>query len=403
MKIKQAFVATTAIAALGLSGCSTDAGDSEANDITLRATIPFGPESRHTSTMETFAEAVTDRTDGSVEFDFYYGDALVSPDETPEALRSGTVDMAFTMLSLSPDAFTIDNWIAPGLSAGHPSPDAGTLQKAAASLEWSTNNDDYLQEFEDNGVYPLVPRLVAHDIYGVYCNDPVTSLDEASGQRVRVGGSSWAEEVRALDMVPVTMASTETYTSLQQGVIDCFMGSLDDVDNLGLADLGGHFTDIRTTGYDSIAVLLADQTWEQLTDDQQQAMQEESATYLENYFDAYRDSALNFVNEIEESGEVTLHEADSDLLEAVGEFQQDRLANLADSAPDTVTDGQQAVDDYTSTYDKWLTDVEDAGYSTDDESWLDFYDRVGTEPESVSEWAESVREQVLDDYYGADQ
>lgn len=248
-----------------------------------------------------------------------------------------------------------------------------------------------------------MPRLVAHDIYGVYCNDPVTSLDEASGQRVRVGGSSWAEEVRALDMVPVTMASTETYTSLQQGVIDCFMGSLDDVDNLGLADLGGHFTDIRTTGYDSIAILLADQTWEQLTDDQQQAMQEESATYLENYFDAYRDSALNFVNEIEESGDVTLHEADSDLLEAVDEFQQDRLTNLVDSAPDTVTDAQQAVDDYTSTYDKWLTDVEDAGYSTDDESWLEFYDRAGTEPESVSEWAESVREQVLDDYYGTNQ
>lgn len=405
MRFNRTLTAGITIAALGLTACSDSEGETSESDddVTLRVATPFGPESRHTIAMQQFADGVTERTNGSLDFDFYYQDALVSPPEAAEALQAGTVDLSFTMMALSPDVFTIDSWIARAASSGDSSPDAGTLQKAAAILDWAAKDEDYIRELEDNGVYPLVPRLLVFDTYGVYCDSPVTSLDDASGQRVRVGGNAWSEEARALGMVPVSLPSTETYTSLQQGVIDCFMGGLDDVDNLGLADLGGHYTAAGITGYDSISVLVSDLTWQQLSDDQRQAMQEEAGTYLENVYDGHRESVFEFIKEIEEAGDVTLHTPDADLSQAVEDYQNETLANLAENAPDAVTDPQQTLDDYAANLDSWMEIAESAGHSSEDASWAEFYGRVDGEPDSVSDWAETVRERVLDDYYAADQ
>lgn len=405
MKFSYTLTASVAIIALVLTACTGSEGEASDSDddVTLRVATPFGPESRHTIAVQQFADDVSERTDGSVDFDFYYQDALVSPPEVAEALQAGTVDLSFTMMALSPDIFTIDSWIARAASTGDSSPDAGTLQKAAAILDWAANDEDYIQELEDNGVYPLVPRLLVFDTYGLYCDSPVTSLDDASGQRVRVGGNAWSEEARALDMVPVSLPSTETYTSLQQGVIDCFMGGLDDVDNLGLADLGGHYTATGITGYDSISILVSDQTWEQLSDDQQQAMQEEAGTYLENVYAGHRESVFDFIEEIEASGDVSMHTPDADLTQAIEDYQDEALANLTDIAPEAVSDPQETLDNYTANLDDWMEVTESVGHSREDASWADFYERVEGEPDSVSDWAETVRERVLDDYYSSDQ
>ncbi|MGH6891274.1 MAG: TRAP transporter substrate-binding protein [Dongiaceae bacterium] len=59
----------------------------------------------------------------------------------------------------------------------------------------------------------------------LYCREPVTSLDQLNGKRIRVHSSALATLVKGLGASALTMSIGEVYSSLQRGVIDCATNS----------------------------------------------------------------------------------------------------------------------------------------------------------------------------------
>ena len=58
----------------------------------------------------------------------------------------------------------------------------------------------------------------------IIAREPLTKLEDFKGLKVRVAGAAYAKAFRSIGAVPVSMPSSEAYTSLQRGLIDAAMG-----------------------------------------------------------------------------------------------------------------------------------------------------------------------------------
>lgn len=77
--------------------------------------------------------------------------------------------------------------------------------------------DKYLQQHLNVKLLTLWP----YPLQILYCRDPVKSLDDLKGKRIRVHSTALADLVKSIGGVYVSIPFAEVYTSLQRGVADC--------------------------------------------------------------------------------------------------------------------------------------------------------------------------------------
>lgn len=371
---------------------ATAEGTDEIPSVTLKVGTLYGPENWQTTPMTAYTQAVTEATDGQIEFEFYYAGSLVPPAEMATGLRDGLIDLAHIVPAYTPATFTHDTWINNLAWASDPSPVAGTLQAAAATLDWGVNTESYLAELEAEGLTPLIPRLQTVHKYGLLCKDPVISLDQARGKRVRAGGEAWSAETENLGGVPVAMPAAEVYTAFQQGLVDCFMGGPEDTHALGLADHGKHWTGGEFTGWSSAGVMMSQSTWDTLPLAAQQAMWDQLPVFLETFFESNFAINAEFVAASGDQGMV-FETADDDMRAAITGHHDAVAADLPASAPAAVDDPEGLVQSWLDAHEAWLQVVtDDLGYSADEVLWSDVED---VESLDLKPWADRVYEDLL--------
>jgi TRAP-type transport system periplasmic protein len=54
-----------------------------------------------------------------------------------------------------------------------------------------------------------------------FCRDPITSLADVKGRRVRTPGGSQNDFIQAIGGQPVAIGFPEVYSALERGVVDC--------------------------------------------------------------------------------------------------------------------------------------------------------------------------------------
>lgn len=396
---KFSVLAAAAAAAVTLASCSGGVGDDTSGEgsqqVTLRTSTLFGPDNWQTQSIQEFADAVEANSGGTVTLEFYYGDALVAPGEYASALGNGTLDIAYTLLSYTPAVFPVGNWMSRAAFLHDPSPDAGSLQGVAATLDWAFSDEDYMAQFDGAGIQPLLPRLLAHDSYSLLCEGSATTLQEVAGQRVRVAGAAWSAEAENLGMVPVDLPASETYTSLQQGLIDCFMGGATDVDSLGLGQLAKNFTAAGLTGYDSASLLMSQQAWDSLSLEQQQAVWDALPVLLEGWFDGYRAAQFAFAANAADQG-IEVSAPDDTMRERIDSHHATVLDDMLGSAPGSVSDPEAAIASFQQITGDWASRVTELGYSMDDATWSDLAARLDGQPNDLGPWVSAITTQILD-------
>jgi TRAP-type transport system periplasmic protein len=77
--------------------------------------------------------------------------------------------------------------------------------------------DKYMQQHLNVKLLTLWP----YPLQILYCRDPVKSLDDLKGKRIRVHGTALSDLVKGIGGVAVAIPFAEVYTSLQRGVADC--------------------------------------------------------------------------------------------------------------------------------------------------------------------------------------
>ncbi|WOO87067.1 TRAP transporter substrate-binding protein [Mollicutes bacterium LVI A0039] len=198
---------------LVLTGCSTSAAAGE-EQLTLRMAHGIADSSDSGQAIAQIEELVEEESNNSIDMQIYGSGVLGSERDTIEMVQAGVLDMAKVGAS-SLDAFDSAYGV---FSLPFMFENEEDLYSAMTNTDLieQLNKETVDDGFIFVGWYPSGARnfYTAKDT-------PIQSPDDLKGMKIRVMESAVSKEmVSLLGASPVPMASSETYTALQQGVID---------------------------------------------------------------------------------------------------------------------------------------------------------------------------------------
>lgn len=392
--------------AVALAGCAIAAamaatgGEAGAQEpVIAKGSALYSPGHILADSMVRYGEAVTAASDGNVQFEWFYSDSLVKPTEIAVSLADGILDIAYVTPAYTPANFPADKWVSLLGYGNDPRPVVGLLSAGAAMMEFGFSEPGIVGDLLSVGIYPLLPRFQNWDNYRLLCKEPVTTLADARGRRVRVGGDAFVRAAQSLGMSPVTLSGAEIYEGLDRGIVDCFIGGEGDMVGLGLWDIARNYTAILLPGWNSTAIGLGADFFESLNPESQQAFIQQLPSYVEVFFADYLKSQYRFFAEGPEKHGTTIIQPADDLKQAIEAHYASIRDVMLQEAPPSIPDPAASIARYEELRDKWTKIVLDLGYDPG----------VSTHPEWVAAnpggvdvdltpWVQAVREQIFDVY-----
>ena len=148
---------------------------------------------------------------GRIEFNLKsYPEMNVQGPEVIRLVRSGQVDIGGAPLTtVSGDVPLLDGFDLPGLHTSMES-----VRKAGQALMPAAN-----KELEKLGVRIIATSPFPAQVF--FCKQPVKSIADLKGRKIRVAGPSQGDFLNALGAQPVAIAFGEVYTALERGTVDC--------------------------------------------------------------------------------------------------------------------------------------------------------------------------------------
>lgn len=198
---------------------------------TLRYNTFMPPLALETKGIKTFFTELKKATDGRVSGQVFVGGQMLGGQATLSGIRDGIVDGGF---------------IIPTLNASE-IPHVAMLPELLpfASNFWAatgaTNETIMLKCPEckkDLANYKAVwLGGIGASPWHMMCRQPVTSVDDLKGKKVRVTGGFAMRMISALGATAVALPASEIPAAMQQGVIDCAVGTLSWLNTLGLINM----------------------------------------------------------------------------------------------------------------------------------------------------------------------
>jgi TRAP-type C4-dicarboxylate transport system substrate-binding protein len=187
------------------------------------------------------------------------------------------------------------------------------------------------------------------------CSSPVRNLEEMKGKRIRTAGSAvsvWVEEAGG---IPVNVPSSEMYTGLERGSLDCATNAASDLVDRSLLEVAKHTTLLSTGMYWSGPQWGYNPAfWAGLTPEQRGVLMEASARSMARMVIAYN-SKVDAGLEASKAAGGNVYEPEADLAAHVAEFRERTTASAAEKAGTDfgVAEPQALIDDFVGTMQKW--------------------------------------------------
>ena len=163
-----------------------------------------------------FAEEAAKVTNGALSFQVFSGAVLVPPKAMLQSVGDGVVQMGMHTSGYTPSEAPMSNALS---GFGFIEPDPTTI--ALAYTDWTMTSKLGQSEFLEHNVVPF--GAFSTPLYPILCNtsEPVTTLDQLKGKKIRFGGGQPAKLAQDLGIVTVNIPASEIYQALQTGQIDC--------------------------------------------------------------------------------------------------------------------------------------------------------------------------------------
>ena len=330
---------------------------------------------------EAFAETVAAETGGSLTAKVFPM-SLLSMAETSAGLREGMADMGTVMSTYFTAEFPHTNMILDSsMMLGDMGPEAAAvagLAYAPAMAEFvMTKCPECSAEFAaENQVYTGAAGTPG---YALNCTKPVVTLEDLSGARLRIGGANWARWSEAVGATPVTMSGNEMLEALAQGVLDCIILSVPDVQNFGMGESVKHITMGAPGGvYVASLTNMNLDTWNGLSEDERRAVMKGAAEASAISTWAYQAGEESVLSKVAAEG-VTVHQADPAVLAKTAEFAAaDREALVALYAEKGVSRAEEMLADFEQLLEEWVgltqgvADAEELA----DLYWTELYSKI---------------------------
>lgn len=289
--------------------------------------------------IQRVAELARDYSEGCLELETFYQDQLGGPLELADQLSLGNIDILLGWPSSSFDA---------RLSA---------LHLPYLALNWEDAADTY---GSDGWLSDLVrPIFAENDLRymgpfpegfgGVATRgDYATTIEGASSIKVRSAPVfPLPQAVRALGYQAVPIDWSETYTSIQTGVVDGDSSNIIYWDYTYFRDLLDYYVHTRHN-FSFFAFLMSQRSWEGLGDNNQQAIARAIATVSEEQFEGARAEDQKWIRRSQEAGIEYIEPSAEEMANLVENVRAEVWANAEDSIGEEL---MQAIRDNASTPD----------------------------------------------------
>lgn len=294
-----------------------------------------------------FAKKVAEETDGEINFTVFSAGSLLPPASSLQGVRDGIAQVTYHAGSYTPSELPIDNLI--GNMAFY---NTDPLVMAFASTEFGLTNPAQLAEWKANGV--IYGGGYSTSQYFMQCNTPVRTLADIKGKRLRMAGGAWSRFAEFVGAVPVSMPSSEMYTGLDAGSLDCAVAAADALDSFSLKDV---VTDMNTLAignyYAGFEWGYNVAFWQSISPENRRVLFNEMAYYLAEHRIAFDKDVEKAVDSAKEDG-MTVAEPDQALKDALAEFVVADEATLIANAKDRgVKDPEAILTAFKALVDKW--------------------------------------------------
>ncbi len=259
-----------AIGLIALVACSSGESNQENQASTNQETdgikvVKFastvGEDHPYSVAYKKFAELVEERTDGSIQFEYFFDGQLGGDREYIEGMKSNSIQA--TMIGSSSLAAFIKEIQVLDLPYLFP-----TKEIAFEVLDGEVGKE-ILSGLPGSGMVGL--EYWDHG-YFYLTNDvrPVTTNEDMNGLKIRTHGTQiQMDSYEALGMLPTVVSFAELYPGLQQGLINTQGNTIPNIISSNVYEVQDHITNTQLF-YFPIIILFGEEFMESLTDEEEE-------------------------------------------------------------------------------------------------------------------------------------
>lgn len=233
----------------------------------LRLNHQFPAAAEGSKIDQWFADEVKKATNGEVEIQIFWSNALGAAKENLTLVKGGAIDM----VAMSPGYFPAE---LPFFCAPNSIPMAmdNIRQSSEIMKAFIEKVPAFMQEAQDQQIRPLFFHLL--NPYLLVTSEPVKKLEDLKGKKIRTWGEDMPRLINAAGAVPVNIFLPELYENLQRKVIDGCPFSVDMVVSYKLYDVTKHITEVALWVGPAWGVWISERSWQKLTPAHQKAFME---------------------------------------------------------------------------------------------------------------------------------
>ncbi|MDF2154583.1 TRAP transporter substrate-binding protein [Vibrio sp. CAU 1672] len=219
--------------------------------------------------LPTWGKWIEDATEGRVTIKLEYD--LAHPKSLVELVEDGAVDAAWTFHGYLPGRFRLTQIAElPGNKASG---------EAASVAHWRVNEKYFKNSFEYNGVE--LAGVFVHGPGQVHMREPIASLKDLKGKKMRVGGGISTEIGKLLEVSGVSAPATKAYEMLSQGVADGLFMQMDMMKAARFKDVAPYSYKLPTGLYlGSFGIFISPEFMAKLSEQDRQALRSVSGEKL---------------------------------------------------------------------------------------------------------------------------
>lgn len=300
--------------------------------------------------LEAWGKKVTEASNGRITFTFYHGGSLGSAAESVEMVENGQADMCWSSQGIYTGMFPVTEGVMLPLNGV-----TCARMGSAVLMDMLDECPELQQEYEKFHVIQLSTCTYAPLSL---TRGPLTTADDFKGLRVRVASKTVGLFMTALGASPMTVATPETYESLEKNVID---GCINDWHNLAafkLTDLIKSIMDYPIN-VSPLMIIMNKDSYEELPDDLKAILDQYSGEYASEMAGIYWDSTRAWVVDGAKEAGIEIYEPSQDILDKFDAVKPEVHQSYIDYLNGYGLDGQAIYDKYNEVIARYADEYKD--------------------------------------------
>jgi TRAP-type transport system periplasmic protein len=297
-----------------------------------------------------YLEDIKTVTEGAVDFELYTSGALVPAKTTLSGVGDDVAQVGLVAAAYTPSELPLSGMINDFAFAA-----VDPLATSLALTELAMTNKRFQDEYAQHGT--VVLGAYSTPTYLFACMTDITSVEEIKGKKIRTAGTAQNEWISSLGAVPVSVPSTDIYSGLERGSIDCTLGDATNLENGPMiAEVAKSLTLLEAGTSLGMSYVYNKDFWTNIGPENRRKILDVTGKALALTQIEY-EAAVSMALEKTKARGVVFNEPDQSLVDSIANFRTSLIETFPKRTQTerNVADPTDVAQEYLALLDKWTT------------------------------------------------